>query len=167
MRYDSRGQDVLLRHLEYDIYGAAPGVVLYPIDHLGRLLLRVQRAFDVELNLRLRERGYEDVRPAHSAVFAHIDLEGTRSSELARRAGMTKQSMGELIADLEEKGYVERLEDPVDRRARVVRLTREGRRHVRDALEVIDGIEEGYTRRLGAERVRALRAALEDLGSGA
>jgi DNA-binding MarR family transcriptional regulator len=136
-------------------------------ENVGRLLLRAQRAFEAELNARLRERGYGDVRLAHSALFAHVDPEGTRSSELALRAGMTKQSMGELVADLEEKGYVERLEDPVDRRARVVRLTDKGRRHVRDALAIIGEIEEGYARRLGAGRLRTLRAGLEELASGA
>jgi DNA-binding MarR family transcriptional regulator len=135
-------------------------------ENVGRLLLRAQRTFDTELNARLRKRGYGDIRPAHSAVFAHIDPGGTRSSELARRAGMTKQSMGELVADLEEKGYVGRVEDPVDRRARVVRLTSKGRRYVRDALVIIGEIEEAYARRLGTRRLRMLREALEELASG-
>lgn len=135
-------------------------------ENIGRLLLRAGRGFDAELGVRLRGRGYEDVRPGHSAVFAHIDAGGTRSGELALRAGITKQSMGELVADLEEKGYVERVEDPVDRRARVVRLTEKGRRHVRDALEAIEEIEDAYARRLGPERLRALRAALVELTSG-
>lgn len=134
-------------------------------ENVGRLLLRAQRAFDDELNARLREGGYGDVRPAHSAVFAHVDAEGTRSSELAERAGMTKQSMGELVSDLEKKGYVERLEDTVDRRAKVVRLTDKGRRHVRDALAIIGQIEKGYERRLGAKRLRELRAVLKELAS--
>src|SRR5215217_7962191 len=93
-------------------------------DNIGRLLLRAQRDFDAQLNARLRERGYPDVRLAHSALFAHIEPEGTRSSELAEQAGMTKQGMGQLVADLEKKGYVERVEDPVDRRAKLVRLRR-------------------------------------------
>jgi DNA-binding MarR family transcriptional regulator len=135
-------------------------------ENVGRLLLRAQRAFDAELNARLRERGYADVRPAHSAVFAHIDLGGTRSSELAQRAGMTKQSMGELVVDLEEKGYVERLDDPVDRRARLVRLTSKGQRHVRDAVAIIGEIEESYARRLGTKRLRTLREVLEELAAG-
>src|SRR3712207_9178711 len=89
------------------------------LENIGRLLLRAQRDFDTELNARLRERGYPDVRLAHSALFAHIDPEGTRSSELAERAGMTKQGMGQLVADLEKKGYVERVEDPRSEERRV------------------------------------------------
>jgi DNA-binding MarR family transcriptional regulator len=131
--------------------------------NIGRLLLRAQRDFDAELNARLRERGYSDVRLAHSALFAHIDPGGTRSSELAKRAGMTKQGMGQLVADLEEKGYVERVEDPADRRAKLVRLTKKGRRHVRDAREIIGEIEEAYAQRLGDGRLETLRAILKDL----
>ena len=132
-------------------------------ENIGRLLLRAQRDFDAVLNAGLRERGYPDVRLAHSALFAHIDPEGTRSSELAERAGMTKQGMGQLVADLETKGYIERVEDPGDGRARVVRLTKKGRRHVRDAREIIGEIEEAYARRLGDGRLETLRAILNDL----
>ena len=132
-------------------------------ENIGRLLLRAQRDFDAELNARLRERGYPDVRLAHSALFAHIDSEGTRSSELAERAGMTKQGMGQLVADLEKKGYVERVEDPADRRAKLVRLTKKGRHHVREAREIIGEIEEAYARRLGDGRLETLRAILKDL----
>ena len=132
-------------------------------ENIGRLLLRAQRDFDAALNARLRERGYPDVRLAHSALFAHIDPEGTRSSELAERAGMTKQGMGQLVADLEKKGYIERVKDPEDGRARVVRLTKKGWRHVRDAREIIGEIEEAYARRLGDGRLETLGAILNDL----
>jgi DNA-binding MarR family transcriptional regulator len=132
-------------------------------ENIGRLLLRAQRDFDAELNTRLRERGYPDVRLAHSALFAHIDSEGTRSSELAERAGMTKQGMGQLVADLEKKGYVERVEDSADRRAKLVRLTKKGRHHVRIAREIISEIEEAYARRLGDGRLETLRTILKDL----
>jgi DNA-binding MarR family transcriptional regulator len=132
-------------------------------ENIGRLLLGAQRDFDAELNARLSERGYPDVRLAHSALFAHIDTEGTRSSELAERAGITKQGMGQLVGDLEKKGYIERVEDPADRRAKLVRLTKKGRRHIRDARVIIGEIDEAYAMRLGAGRLETLRAILKDL----
>jgi DNA-binding MarR family transcriptional regulator len=134
-------------------------------ENIGRLLLRAQRGFEAELNARLRERGYSDIRQAHSALFAHIDLQGTRSGELAERAGITKQGMGQLLKDLEKKGYVERVEDPTDRRARIVRLTKKGLRHIRDAGEIIGEVEEAYARRIGDGRLETLRAILKDLSS--
>ena len=132
-------------------------------DHIGRLLLAATRRFDEELTARLHGRGYRDILPAHSAVFAHLDREGTRSSELARRAGMTKQSMGELIADLEAHGYVVRRQDPNDGRAKVVALTEAGVRLDHEATRAIGEIERTYRRRLGPERLDVLRDALEEL----
>jgi len=69
--------------------------------------------------------GYRQ-RPAHSGVFAHIDLDGTRLTDLANRANMTPQAMGELVDDLERLGYVRRVPDPGDRRAKLIVPTEVG-----------------------------------------
>src|SRR5215216_19447 len=74
-------------------------------------------------------------RAAHSAVFANIDVAtGTRLTVLAQRATMTPQAMGELVDDLERAGYVRRVPDPADRRAKLVVLTDRGRGSVEAAL---------------------------------
>jgi DNA-binding MarR family transcriptional regulator len=132
---------------------------------VGGLLLEAQRRFNEELVGRLHRRGFETIKPSHGAVFANIDVEGTRASELARRAGMTKQSMGELIADLEAKGYVERRSDPRDRRARVVVLTAAGREVDRAADSIIGAMERAYAKRLGDRGLAELKALLERLNS--
>lgn len=81
-------------------------------------------------------------RPAHSAVMAHIDIEGgTRLSTIAGRANITPQAVGELVDDLERLGYVAREPDPDDRRAKRVVLTDRGRASVRAALATISGLE--------------------------
>jgi len=131
--------------------------------HVGALLLEAERRFNEDLVGRLHARGYRDIRAAHGAVFANIDAEGTRATELARRAAMTKQSMGELVADLESKGYVDRRPDPSDARARVVVPTERGRGIDAVADEEIAAIERAYENRLGAEGLRALRHTLERL----
>jgi DNA-binding MarR family transcriptional regulator len=100
-------------------------------------------------------------RPAHSGVFAHIDLEGgTRLTELARRATITPQAMGELVDDLERLGYVSRRPDPGDRRAKLIALTPRGVACVQAALETIAGIEGRLEQLLGVRRLEALREAL-------
>lgn len=66
------------------------------------------------------------LRAAHAQVFEHLDPDGTRITVLAERARMTHQAMGELVADLEQAGLVERVSDPADRRARLVRPTPAG-----------------------------------------
>jgi DNA-binding MarR family transcriptional regulator len=132
--------------------------------HLGRLLQEAQRALADELLQNLAERGYTDVRAGHAAVFMHIDRRaGTRLTELARRARMTKQGMMLLVDDLEERGYVRRVPDEEDGRAKVVRLTARGRRYVAEARRAVSAVEARARRLLGDRRYEGLRTALEDL----
>src|SRR3712207_5727763 len=92
-----------------------------------RLMVEGSRALEGLLHEGLKEAGYGDVRPAHYAVFRYLKGEGSRVTELAEAAGMTKQSMGELVDHLERRGYVERRPDPRDRRAKIVVSTEKGR----------------------------------------
>lgn len=135
--------------------------------HVGRLLVAAERRFNRDLIGALTARGFGDIRPAHGAVFANLDEGGTRPSELARRADMTKQAIGELIADLESKGYVERRRDPDDGRANLVVLTDRGRRVDEAADEAIAGIEADYVRRLGRARFDELLDLVAELGERA
>src|SRR5690242_3465379 len=77
-------------------------------ENLAILLREPFRRMTERLYERLRERGYEDFRIPHGAVFQFVDDDGTSVSELARRAQITKQSMAELVSHLERRGYVER-----------------------------------------------------------
>lgn len=131
---------------------------------LGRLLLEAHRVLGVELVTDLTERGYPDARPGHAAVFLHIDRRtGTRLTELARRARMSKQGMMLLVDDLEQRGYVRRVPDPDDARAKMVRLTARGRRFVAEARRASAAVEARARRELGDRRYETLRDALEEL----
>ena len=131
---------------------------------LGRLLLEAHRALGAELVASLAERGYPDARPGHAAVFLHIDRRsGTRLTELARRARMTKQGMMLLVDDLEQRGYVRRVPDPLDARAKAVRLTARGRRYVSEARRTTAALEARARRELGDRRYETLRGALEEI----
>jgi DNA-binding MarR family transcriptional regulator len=119
-----------------------------------------------ELVARLRDGGFEDMTAAHHPLFENIDPGGTRLTVLAARGGMTHQSMGELVALLEQRGYVERHSDPSDGRVRLVVLTEKGRAAVRLAVKEIAAIEAAWLERVGASGldldVRALlRAGLQ------
>src|ERR687897_1580816 len=85
-----------------------------------RLLGESFRALDRQLHEGMVAAGFGDVRPAHYAVFRYLKPGGSRVAELAEEARMTKQSMGELVAYLERRGYVERPPDPRAGRARDV-----------------------------------------------
>jgi DNA-binding MarR family transcriptional regulator len=115
-----------------------------------------------ELVERLRAGGFEDTTAAHHPLFENIDPGGTRLTVLAARAGMTHQSMGELVGALEQGGYVERLPDPSDGRARLVALTPRGRAAVRLAVKEIAAIEAAWLDRIGAAGFELdVRAVLE------
>ena len=94
-----------------------------------------------DLIARLDAAGFEGLSPSHQSVFENLDPDGTRITELAARAGITQQSMSELVSVLEHRGYLERCVDTRDRRARLVRLTPTGRRMARRAIQEIAAIE--------------------------
>jgi predicted transcriptional regulator len=97
-----------------------------------------------ELVKRMDAAGYPDVNASFHPVFENLDAGGTRLTDLAARAGMTHQSMGELVTALERRGYLERRADLTDGRARLVRLTPRGRQFVRRALREIQAIEAAW-----------------------
>ena len=128
---------------------------------LIRLLDAGFDAFSEELARRLAQTPYNDIRATHGCVFGNIEPEGSRLTDLAERAHMTKQTVGEVATELERRGYLERAPDPSDGRAKIIRLTERGREAQALGREIIDEIEQEWAERFGAERVAALRDALE------
>jgi DNA-binding MarR family transcriptional regulator len=127
-----------------------------------RLLSLAFDEFAEELYRRMSAAGLRDIRPGHGCVFGGIDPEnGSRLTELAERACMTKQSVGEVTNDLEQRGYLERVADPNDGRAKIIRLTERGREAYVTGRNLIDELEREWAERYGEERVAALRDALE------
>jgi DNA-binding MarR family transcriptional regulator len=111
----------------------------------------------------IRGRGFDDIRMAHGAVFRNISGEGSRITELAARARMTKQSMAELVKYLQERGYVQLEADPNDRRSRLVRLTERGEA-VFDALaEASLDYEAECSRLLGRTKWAAYKSMARDV----
>ncbi|MCP2278950.1 DNA-binding transcriptional regulator, MarR family [Nocardia amikacinitolerans] len=129
-------------------------------DTLLKLLVQATRAYEEALNRELRTELDPELRPAHYAVFRHLDPEGSRVTALAEAAGMTQQSMGELVTHLEQCGYVERKVDPADRRARIVVTTSAGRRALALAADRIAEIDRMLAAELGDDALCALRTAL-------
>jgi DNA-binding MarR family transcriptional regulator len=135
-------------------------------ENLAILLREPFRAGTERLHRRFAERGHPDIRPPHGNVMQFLDDGGTRVSVLAERAQMTKQSMAELVAHLERLGYVERVPDPSDRRAKLVRATPRGKQLYAIARDVVAEIEVEWTRSLGKNKLRHLRELLEELNAG-
>ncbi len=129
--------------------------------NMARLLLRAFRWFEDGLLYRLDEAGWPAIRISHSAVFGHLDKEGTRESELARRIGVTRQSVHQTVLELKDMGLVELVTDPSNRSAKLVVVTPLGRRQSRVALNAFADLESELARRVGKAGVRELRRILE------
>jgi DNA-binding MarR family transcriptional regulator len=129
----------------------------------GTLLLHAFQGFERWLFEGYQQRGEEGLRPKHGAVIANIDASGTRPSVLAARAGMTRPAMGELIDELETIGYVRRIPDPDDRRAKLIKPTAKALKRQTFAREINAEIEAAYERRLGSSGYHAFRHSLAEL----
>ena len=131
--------------------------------NIGRLLLRAFELFQEEIVAAVQEAGYADIRPADTRALRNLDEEGTRITELARRARVTKQAMSQLVQDLEARGYVERHPDPLDGRAKRVRLTEAGRGVRAAAAEGHQQIREAWMNAIGETGFRTLHHRLTEL----
>jgi DNA-binding MarR family transcriptional regulator len=129
-----------------------------------RLLLEARRVLAAELDADLAERGYPDLRPGHAALFLSVDRRsGSRITDLAEHNRLTKQAMMSMVDDLEERGYVRRVPDPSDSRAKLVRLTAHGRRAAAECRRAIQALELRTRRALGDRGYDGFREALEIL----
>jgi hypothetical protein len=111
------------------------------------LLRRTTQSMVEEISTRMATEGFPNCPPSFHPIFENLDPDGTRLTVLAARTGLTHQSVGEVVGELERRGFVERVPDPADGRARLVCLTAEGRRLVRTAVTVIAAIERDWTKR--------------------
>jgi DNA-binding MarR family transcriptional regulator len=131
--------------------------------NLAWLLMRVAQDHRNRAQSEFAKRGYPGMAPALSMVTVHLPLEGGRLTDLAARAGVTKQSMGQLVDDMERLGYVERQCDPDDRRAKRIQFTDAGLALLADAREILAEIWHDYAATLGERRLATLRDSLDIL----
>jgi DNA-binding MarR family transcriptional regulator len=133
---------------------------------IGQLLLHHLRLFREQLLAEARTTpggdGFE-LRMPHLHVFGNIKAEGTRLTDLAAMAGMTRPSMVALVDELEQHGLLERQPDPTDKRAKLIALTPTGWDAIRTGRSIIEAIEADYARRVGPERFEAMCQTLQDL----
>jgi DNA-binding MarR family transcriptional regulator len=129
---------------------------------LARLLLAAHRTLAADLVVELEERGWPDLRASQAALLLNVDRRfGTRLTELARRAGVTKQAMMVVVDELEVRGLVRRTPDPEDGRAKVVRLTARGRTLAAECRRAVAAVEARARRTLGGRRYESLRETLD------
>ncbi|MFD0668131.1 MarR family winged helix-turn-helix transcriptional regulator [Ramlibacter sp. MAHUQ-53] len=142
------------------------------LSHLGRLLGHAMRRFDervlhlmahdVDVPLALSNLAARaQVTAAHVHITRHLALEGSRLTDLARRAGMTKQAMGDLVTQCEAWGLVVREPDPADARARRVRFTPTGLAWLRAFRDAVAQAEAEFRAEVGEEIATVVAMGLE------
>jgi len=131
--------------------------------NVGLLLFIPYRALEARVFEGLAAAGFDDFSPAQARVFQRIAPGGSRLTDLAAQASITKQSAGFLVDQLERTGYVERVPDPGDRRARLVRVAERGVRCVELSRRFVAQVEAEWTEHLGERRMAQLRSSLADL----
>lgn len=131
--------------------------------HVAVLMFVAHRHAERRILEHLAASGFDDVSLAQARVAARVSEDGIRLTDLAEQAQITKQACGSLVDQLERAGYVERVPDPTDARARLVRLAPRGREAQRRARLMERRIDQEWERHLGKERMADLRRALADL----
>lgn len=129
---------------------------------VATLMLIAYRAMDERVISAMREAGY-NITVAQARLAQRIAEDGSRLVDLAEQAQVTKQTASMLVAALEREGLVERVPDPTDGRARLIRFTTEGRTAADRAREVAMGVEREWNEHLGPDLATALREALTSL----
>ena len=128
--------------------------------NMRQLLLRASRIVNRHVVEGLHARGYSGLRATHTALLSNIDLAGSSVTEAAERAGITKQAMGRLAAELETVGYIQTDLDPADARVRVLRLTDAGKKLMFDSFDVMAELERRYAATIGDNRLTAILRGL-------
>jgi DNA-binding MarR family transcriptional regulator len=110
----------------------------------------------------ISEAGATDMRPAHGNAMEMLSIQdGLRLTDIAARAGMAPQSMGEIVDDLVSKGYLARGEDPLDRRAKRIYLTAKGRQTAQASRIALIEVERRVSEFLGTDEYQKMRRNLE------
>jgi DNA-binding MarR family transcriptional regulator len=132
----------------------------------SQLLRRPYEALLTKIHAELAAAGHADSYPSWGTnIFHHLRGGGLRLTELAERTHTTKQALRYTINQLEAAGYVERVPDPTDGRAKIIRLTERGWQLRRVGDEIIASIEHECVQRLGEERMRQFEALMKDVSS--
>ena len=133
--------------------------------NVGRLLNNAVRRFEARVLELMSASGHDETRIAHVNLTRNLDVEGTRLTELARRASMSKQAMGELVDQCVELGLVDRVADPSDGRARIVMFTAAGLTWLDAFRDAVDVAEQEMRTELGKATTDAILKGLAVYGA--
>ena len=131
--------------------------------NIGLLLFIPYRSLENRVFTALAEAGFSDLTTAQMKLVQRIGPHGSRLTDLAEQAQVTKQTAGYLVDQLERVGWVERVPDPTDGRARLIRLSERAREAIPIAEGAVAEVTAEWTAHLGSRRMQQLRGALTAL----
>jgi DNA-binding MarR family transcriptional regulator len=135
--------------------GAGPG------PSTPTLLRTAYNVLSAAIYRAVSEAGATDMRPAHGNAMEMLSIQdGLRLTDIAAQAGMAPQSMGEIVDDLDSKGYLSRREDPSDRRAKRIYLTQKGRETAQASRVALLDVERRISETLGRQNYEEMRRNL-------
>lgn len=129
-------------------------------DNVGRAIFAASRVVEADILEILATKGFSEIRLVHLHLYRNLDLDGTRLTELARRANMAKQGMQEIVDRAEAQGFIERKSDPEDRRAKVVVFSARGQQLLKTLHEAVLEMERRMAECIGAAAVKQITRAL-------
>jgi DNA-binding MarR family transcriptional regulator len=127
------------------------------------LVHRLNRALQEDMVRWAHARGHTARTAAHNSVFATLDLQGRRASDMAAQSGITRQSMGELLGGMAALGLVEMRPDPTDGRAKLVAWTEEGLAQAREGYTHIRDLEQRFSDEFGQQEYARVKEVLARL----
>jgi DNA-binding MarR family transcriptional regulator len=130
---------------------------------IGSLVSAVAAELERHVLAGYHDAGFTDIRAVHAHIFRLLPPEGCRITELAERAYSSKQAIGYLVEYLEDHGYVERVPDPNDGRAQIVRRTERGWEVNRTARYLVQQIQTEWAQQLGEKRMASMIESLRTL----
>lgn len=133
--------------------------------NIGRLLNNAVRRFEARVLALMNAKGHAGTRISHISLTRNLDIGGTRLTELARRACMSKQAMGELVDQCAKLGLVDRADDPEDRRARLVVFTPAGLEWLEAFRTAVDLAEGEMRAELGSDTADVIARGLAAYGA--
>lgn len=136
-------------------------------EYLGALTRRVWQWVWVEIGADVRAAGFTDLTPVQMSAFRNPGMDGLRPSQLAHELQISKQSVNDLLGQLEARGYITRVPDEADSRSRIITLTTRGRELERVIWQAARDAERKAARIIGADRMRTVLDALRELAQAA
>lgn len=141
-----------------------PEEIAYLYQHnLARHLADVAEEFERRLMIKSAEQGHKGLKMSFATVLSRVGFAGSRVIDIAEQHGMTKQAVSQIANELEQLGYIQRVPDPADGRAKNIVFTEKGRRLIRDSTAAVHDVEHEFAALIGEEKLQTLSDIMAEL----